>query len=180
MYLSLLFASFFVGAVVAVPAGNEIPFKTIEKRATTICGQWDSVATGTYTLYQDLWGESAATSGSQCSTYISLSGNTISWSTSWTWAGGSSSVKSFANVVLTQATGVQLSTISSIPSVWTYRYVHLVTISLLNVLAIFYENQLRLYGKRLLLLVILVLTSWPMWHMTFSRLVPRQALVNMR
>jgi xyloglucan-specific endo-beta-1,4-glucanase len=104
----------------AVPTVVEIPSRTIEKRATKICGQWDSVVTGTYTLYQDLWGESAASSGSQCSTFESLSGNTIVWSTSWSWAGGPYSVKSFANVVLTQSTGYQLSTISSIPSTWKY------------------------------------------------------------
>jgi len=39
------------------------PTQVLDKRATTICGQWDSVATGSYIVYQDLWGESAATSG---------------------------------------------------------------------------------------------------------------------
>nr|AWN00461.1 xyloglucanase GH12 [Aspergillus cervinus] len=89
--------------------------------ATTYCGQWDSVTEGNYILYNDLWGESAATSGSQCFTYNSLSGNTLSWSTSWTWAGGSSSVKSFANAAL-QFTPKQLSSISSIDTTWTWSY----------------------------------------------------------
>lgn len=118
---ALLTAGFLAATALAAPSVVEVPFKTLDKRATTICGQWDSVVTGTYTLYQDLWGESAATSGSQCSTLTSLSGNTIVWSTSWTWAGGSNSVKSFANVVVAQSTGYQVSTISTIPSVWDYR-----------------------------------------------------------
>jgi len=57
---------------------------TIDKRATTICGQWDSVVTGTYTVYQDLWNMGAASSGSQCTTVNSLSGTTLASSTKWT------------------------------------------------------------------------------------------------
>jgi xyloglucan-specific endo-beta-1,4-glucanase len=108
----------FTSLVLAAPA--PAPDKTLKPRSTQICGQWDSVVTGTYTVYQDLWGESAATSGSQCTTVDSLTSGTIVWSTSWSWAGGSSSVKSYANVALT-TTGVQLSSISTIPTVWDYR-----------------------------------------------------------
>jgi xyloglucan-specific endo-beta-1,4-glucanase len=97
------------------------PSKTIDKRSQQVCGQWDTIQTGSYTIYQDLWGESSASSGSQCTTYDSLNGNTLVWSTSWTWAGGSSSVKSYANVVVSQSTGYQISSISSIPSVWDWR-----------------------------------------------------------
>jgi xyloglucan-specific endo-beta-1,4-glucanase len=100
------------------------PTPTLDKRATTICGQWDSVVTGTYTVYQDLWGESAATSGSQCTTVNSDENGTLNWSTSWTWAGGSSSVKSFANAVVS-ATVKRISAISSIPTTWHWRQVDL-------------------------------------------------------
>lgn len=102
-------------------AAIAVPTATLDKRATTICGQWDSVVTGTYTVYQDLWDEAAATSGSQCTTVNSLSGTTLAWSTSWTWAGGSSSVKSYANAVVTQSSIKQISAISSIPSSWKWR-----------------------------------------------------------
>jgi xyloglucan-specific endo-beta-1,4-glucanase len=104
----------FSAAAVAVPTA------TLDKRATTICGQWDSVVTGTYTVYQDLWNEAQATSGSQCTTVNSLSGTTVAWSTSWTWAGGSNQVKSYANAVVT-STKKQISAISSIPSTWKWR-----------------------------------------------------------
>ena len=107
-------------AASAIPASGPAPSKTINERATEICGQWDSIQTGSYTLYQDLWGIDAATSGSQCSTFESLNGDTIAWSTSWTWQGGEYNVKSYANVVVTQDTGHQVSAIQSIPSKWAY------------------------------------------------------------
>ncbi|KAI0970715.1 family 12 glycosyl hydrolase [Xylaria arbuscula] len=96
------------------------PTATLDKRATTFCGQWDSVETGTYIVYNNLWGESAGT-GSQCTTVNSLSGSTVAWSTSWSWSGGDYNVKSFANAVV-QATAKQISAISSIPTTWKYSY----------------------------------------------------------
>lgn len=102
-------------------AALAVPTKSLQKRSTTTCDQWGSIVTGTYTLYQDLWDEAAASSGSQCSTLDSLTDGTVAWSTSWSWAGASSSVKSYANIALTK-TGVQLSAIGSIPSVWKWGY----------------------------------------------------------
>ena len=101
--------------------GVASPTPTLDKRATTVCGQWDSVSTGTYIVYQDLWDEAAATSGSQCTTVDSDTSGTLVWSTSWTWEGGSSDVKSYANAAITP--NKQLSTISSIPSTWKWSYV---------------------------------------------------------
>lgn len=99
------------------------PFPAFEKRTNaSLCGQWDNVVAGTYTLYNNLWDMAAATSGSQCTTLISSTGNTLAWSTSWSWAGASSSVKSFANVVYKPKSDLQLSSIKSIPSVFKYTY----------------------------------------------------------
>lgn len=78
------------------------------------CGQWDTVTASQYSLLLDLWGESGATSGSQCANLMSLSGSTISWKTTWTWTGGSG-VKSFTNMQLNQGLNQQLSAISSMP-----------------------------------------------------------------
>jgi xyloglucan-specific endo-beta-1,4-glucanase len=108
--LSLLFSSTSLAS----------PTKTLKERSTEICGQWDTVATGSYTIYQDLWGEAAATSGSQCTTVDADS--PLKWSTAWTWAGGSSDVKSYANAVVT-ASSQQISSISSIESSWAWSYV---------------------------------------------------------
>jgi xyloglucan-specific endo-beta-1,4-glucanase len=120
LFKSFITASFLAASALAAPSFAEIPSKILDKRATTMCGSFGSVETGTYTLYQNNWGAAAATSGSQCTTLDSLSGDTITWSTSWSWAGGSSSVKSYSNVVVEQSTGYKISSISSMPSVWDY------------------------------------------------------------
>ncbi|KAI0782717.1 concanavalin A-like lectin/glucanase [Abortiporus biennis] len=86
---------------------------------STHCGQWDVVTAGSYSLLTDLWGESGATSGSQCSQITSLSGSTIAWKTTWTWTGGSG-VKSFSNIQLNSGINKQLSAIKSMPSTWTW------------------------------------------------------------
>lgn len=57
------------------------PTRTINKRAT--CGQWDSIQTGAYTVYNDLWGESGATSGSGCIAVNGISVNTLSWDSTY-------------------------------------------------------------------------------------------------
>ncbi|KAJ4373277.1 hypothetical protein N0V83_003571 [Neocucurbitaria cava] len=110
---TLLFAS---TASLALAA----PTATIQKRAD-YCGQWDSTVTGTYTVYNNLWGQADATSGSQCTGVDGLSGTTLKWHTSWTWAGGAGHVKSYANVV-TKITQKALSSIKSLPSTWTWSY----------------------------------------------------------
>jgi len=103
--------------------GNPLPSEALKARSsTTICGQWDTDVIGTYTVYQDLWGEDNASSGSQCTTIDSETDGTLAWSTSWTWAGGSSDVKSYANAVVTQSTKKQISAITSIPTTWKWSY----------------------------------------------------------
>lgn len=55
------------------------PTKTIEKRANH-CGLWDSVQTGGYSVYNNLWGYQSG-SGSQCFEVNGLSGTTLNWQT---------------------------------------------------------------------------------------------------
>jgi len=88
-------------------------------RATQVCGQYDTVTAGSYSLLTDLWGEANATSGSQCSTLESVSGNTVAWSTEYTWTGGTS-IKSFSNIQLNVGVNQQLSAISTIASSWDW------------------------------------------------------------
>jgi xyloglucan-specific endo-beta-1,4-glucanase len=95
------------------------PAATLEERATTYCDTWDVVAAGGYTLYQNLWGKSAATSGSQCATLNSASSSSVAWSTSWSWAGGKYNVKSYDNVAL-KMSSAKVSSISSIPTSWKW------------------------------------------------------------
>ncbi|KZL85887.1 glycosyl hydrolase family 12 [Colletotrichum incanum] len=96
------------------------PTPTIEKRATTFCDQWGSAVTGTYTVYNNLWGASSGM-GSQCTTLTGLSGSNLQWSTTWSWSGGQYNVKSYANAVV-NISKKALSAISSIPSTWNWSY----------------------------------------------------------
>ncbi|KAJ0337095.1 hypothetical protein COL922a_007138 [Colletotrichum nupharicola] len=113
-------SSYLVSAIMAATAVAS-PTPTIEKRATTWCDSFGSLATGAYTVYHNNWGAAQATSGSQCTTFNSLSSGSVSWSTSWTWAGGHGQVKSYSNVAL-EKVNKQLSAIKSIPSKWTWSY----------------------------------------------------------
>ncbi|KAI8170005.1 hypothetical protein K4K49_001449 [Colletotrichum sp. SAR 10_70] len=113
-------SSYLVSAIMAATAVAS-PTPTIEKRATTWCDSFGSLATGAYTVYHNNWGAAQATSGSQCTTFNSLSSGSVSWSTSWTWAGGQGQVKSYSNVAL-EKVNKQLSAIKSIPSKWTWSY----------------------------------------------------------
>ncbi|TGJ88100.1 hypothetical protein E0Z10_g666 [Xylaria hypoxylon] len=112
--------SFILASAALVGLALATPTPTVDKRATTLCGQWDSVQTGTYIIYNNLWGKDAGT-GSQCTTVNSLSGTSVAWSTSWTWSGGNYNVKSYANAVV-QTTAKKISAISTIPTSWTYSY----------------------------------------------------------
>jgi xyloglucan-specific endo-beta-1,4-glucanase len=85
-------------------------------------GKTQCEAAGAYQLCQNLWGTSAATSGSQSSNLVSASGNSVSWSTTWTWAGGPNSVKSYANVQSSTAKGMTLASIASAPTAWSWSY----------------------------------------------------------
>ncbi|KAI0067653.1 endocellulase [Artomyces pyxidatus] len=89
--------------------------------AQTITGAFDCEPAGAYTLCQNLWGASAGV-GSQNSTLVSATGNTVSWMTNWTWANANNNVKSYANVQSNTAKGVQLSAITSAPTVWNWTY----------------------------------------------------------
>ncbi|WYZ37059.1 hypothetical protein EsH8_II_000565 [Colletotrichum jinshuiense] len=103
-----------------LPLALATPTPTVEKRATTYCDQWGSATTGTYTVYNNLWGASSGT-GSQCTTLTGLSGSNLQWSTTWSWSGGQYNVKSYANAVVS-ITKKALSAIGSIPSTWNWSY----------------------------------------------------------
>lgn len=90
------------------------------KRSTQIsCDSFGSYTAGQYTIYHNNWGAAQATSGSQCTSFDSISGTTVAWETNWTWEGGSSSVKSYSNAAL-EKVNKQLSAVSSIPSSWKW------------------------------------------------------------
>ena len=89
-------------------------------RATAQCGQYQSQASGPYTLYTTGWGWSSGT-GAQCSQIDSLTGNTLAYSTMWSWSGTPNQVKSYTNVETT-FTKKQLSAYTSMPTAWKWNY----------------------------------------------------------
>jgi len=108
----LLLPALLVAATPLTPRASQVD-------TTQHCGQWDTVTAGNYTLFLDLWGESGATSGSQCSQITSLSGNTIAWKTTFNWVGGNG-VKSFSNIQQNLGINKQLSAIKSMPATWKW------------------------------------------------------------
>jgi len=109
------------GVIASAALASSALAAPLTSRATTICGQWDTDVVSEYTVYQDLWGEASATSGSQCTTITGLTNSKLAWSTSWTWAGGSDDVKSYANAAI-QDIGKELSSITTIPTTWDWSY----------------------------------------------------------
>ena len=100
------------------------PSRTLEARGPSQCAQYSSLSTGSYTLYQNQWGASTGT-GSQCSQIDGLSGNSLAWSTTWSWANSPNSVKSYTNVEVPMTKKI-LSQYTSIPTTWAWRYTRLV------------------------------------------------------
>ncbi|KAJ7681534.1 glycoside hydrolase family 12 protein [Mycena olivaceomarginata] len=96
----------------------------VEKRGAVLTGQFSSESeiNGRFVLENNLWGESAATSGSQSSQVTATNGNAVTWHTTYTWAGGPTSVKSYANLDLKMGLGHMLGGITSIPTAWSWSY----------------------------------------------------------
>ncbi|KIK57432.1 glycoside hydrolase family 12 protein [Collybiopsis luxurians FD-317 M1] len=105
-----------------LPFAFAAPAADLEKReaSATMCGLFDTAFDGNYELFLNQWGASGATSGSDCASITSLNGNTIAWTTTWTWVGGNG-VKSFTNIGLNAGINQQLSAISTIPTVWDWQ-----------------------------------------------------------
>ncbi|GMF23957.1 unnamed protein product [Phytophthora lilii] len=85
------------------------------------CGQWDWAKSTNYIVYNNLWNKNAASSGSQCTGVDKISGSTIAWHTSYSWASAPTQVKSYANAALI-FTPKQIKSISTIPTKMKYSY----------------------------------------------------------
>lgn len=95
-----------------------LPSSSISYRTTCI-GQWDTDTDGNYELFLDQWGLADATSGSDCASITSVDGDTVAWTTTWEWVGGTS-IKSFTSMQLNAGVNQQLNAISSIQSSWSW------------------------------------------------------------
>ncbi|KAI0330513.1 concanavalin A-like lectin/glucanase [Cubamyces sp. BRFM 1775] len=87
----------------------------------TLQGPNDCTAAGAYTLCQNLWGADTGV-GSQTTTLLSFSGNSVSWSTTYQWSQSPDNVKSYPNVGHNTAKGMQLQDIVTAPTSWQWTY----------------------------------------------------------
>ncbi|KAJ7120602.1 glycoside hydrolase family 12 protein [Mycena crocata] len=101
--------------------------KSLAKRGAVLTAQFatesevliDTLFRRRFLLENNLWGQSAATSGSQSSQVTSTSGNSVTWRTTYNWAGGTTS---HANLDLRVGLGKTIASISSIPTTWQWTY----------------------------------------------------------
>ncbi|KAG6580054.1 Cell 12A endoglucanase [Phytophthora cinnamomi] len=89
--------------------------------AADFCSQWRLSKAGKYIIYNNLWNMNAATSGSQCTGVDKVSGSTVAWHTSYSWAGAATEVKSYSNAALVFSKK-QIKNIKSIPTTMKYSY----------------------------------------------------------
>ncbi|KAH7460391.1 Inactive glycoside hydrolase xlp1 [Phytophthora ramorum] len=85
------------------------------------CSQWRLSKAGNYIIYNNLWNKNSATSGSQCTGVDKVSGSTVAWHTSYSWAGAPTEVKSYSNAALVFSKK-QIKSIKSIPTTIEYSY----------------------------------------------------------
>ncbi|KUL27316.1 GH12 family glycosyl hydrolase domain-containing protein [Actinoplanes awajinensis] len=107
------------------------------------CTDFAALIRGKYWVNNNVWGKADGT-GSQCVWENGLSGDNLSWGTSWTWAGDNTKVKSYGSAVLgwhwgnkTTGTGlpVQLSAGKAVKASWNFT----VTQKTANVMNVSYD-----------------------------------------
>ncbi|KAG5978276.1 hypothetical protein E4U55_006307 [Claviceps digitariae] len=100
---------------------NPIVHSNSERGADSWCGNFGTGSIGPYTVYHNNWGVGSASSGQQCTEFSPAAGNSVAWSTSWSWQGGPGSVKSYSNIGLAHVNR-NLASVRSIPSRWSWSY----------------------------------------------------------
>jgi len=92
------------------------------RQQTSLCAKYAYWSGNGYECLNNLWGDQAATSGSQCTYVDGPSGNGVKWRTTWTWQGGQNNVKSYAYCGRMLTKGRLISSISSMKTsaAWTY------------------------------------------------------------
>ncbi|EUC65659.1 cell 12A endoglucanase [Rhizoctonia solani AG-3 Rhs1AP] len=105
------------------------PPSDADKSGNVLRGEWDSQQIpkggGQYTLYNNLWGSrKPGTTGSQITEMLLYrqAEKSISWKTQYNWQGNPNDVKSYANVALENGIRKKVSSISSIPTTWSWKY----------------------------------------------------------
>ncbi|KAI8934074.1 hypothetical protein NX059_008838 [Plenodomus lindquistii] len=124
MFAKLAFLVCLLTFTSANPIATPIEKSTtpVRRQAASLCSQYAYYAANGYEFNNNLWGQSAATSGNQCTYVQSTSTTGVSWYSTWTWAGGQDNVKSYVNAGRQFATGLLISKIKSLPTTITWNY----------------------------------------------------------
>ncbi len=111
----------------ATKTATATPTATVSPGAEN-CTDYAALVRGKYWVNNNVWGRADGT-GSQCVWENGLNGDNLSWGTSWTWAGDTTKVKSYASAVLgwhwgwkTTGTGlpVQLNAGKAVKTSWNF------------------------------------------------------------
>ncbi|KAL4151048.1 hypothetical protein PRNP1_010434 [Phytophthora ramorum] len=106
-----------------VPATLALAAVASTASAQEYCGRDDNKVVGPYTVYNNLWAEDNDPKGKQCTEVTGSTSSSVSWQTSFNWAGDSWQVKSFANAAL-KFSPKQVSAITSMPTSIKYAYTY--------------------------------------------------------
>ncbi|KAG6008090.1 hypothetical protein E4U21_004971 [Claviceps maximensis] len=97
------------------------PVELTKRGGASWCGNYGISTDGPYTITHNNWGVAKASGGSQCTTFDPVQGNSISWTSKWSWSGGPGDVKAYPWVGLNNVNR-RLSDVKSIPSRWSWSY----------------------------------------------------------
>lgn len=94
----------------------------LPRQYATLCDQYAYWSGSGYEFNNNLWGQGAATSGSQCTYIDGASASGVQWHTTWTWQGTPNRVKSYAYTGRQVRRGRKISSISSMPTTTAWSY----------------------------------------------------------
>jgi len=92
------------------------------RQQTSLCAKFAYWSGNGYECLNNLWGDQAATSGSQCTYVDGSSSSGVKWRTTWTWQGGPNNVKSYAYCGKILPKGRTISSVSSMKTSTTWSY----------------------------------------------------------
>ena len=115
--LSWLSALLTAVTLLAAPTVGAPAYALVPRQSS--CAQYATISSGPFTLQTNEWGAQYG-QGSQCSTINGVNGNSIAWTTSWSWANNPNNVKSYSNVV-GQFSSKPLNQYRSIQSTWNWK-----------------------------------------------------------
>jgi len=98
------------------------PSKPASRTAIT-CDTFNPVRTGNYAVQNDAWGASNGV-GSQRAQIDGLIGDSLAWSSNFSWANKPNEIESYTNVEAAANTPCKpLKQYNTIPTTWDWRYV---------------------------------------------------------